>query len=106
MDRSCRSKERNPAGLSCSRGPVPRKGFCAATAELREGLHWGCKEEGYREGVGREHQRRRGRRRRRGSGDERGWRKGERGCRHPGGVEWEKVGQGQMVAPERWSDLS
>lgn len=104
MDRSCRSKERNPAGLSCRRGPVPRKGFSVATAELREDCTGGVRKRAiYREGGW---QGAPGKEGKKGGRDERGWRKGERGCRHPGGVEWEKLGQGQMVAPERWSDLS
>lgn len=82
---------------------MPRKGFSAATAELGEDCTGGVRKRTSGKGVCREHQGRRGRR---GSGHERGWRKGERGCRSPGGVEWEKVGQGQMVPLERWSNLS
>lgn len=68
MDRSCRSKERNPAGLSCRQGPVPRKGFNTATAELGKDCTGGVRKRAMGKGVGREHQGRRGRR---GSRDER-----------------------------------
>lgn len=79
---------------------MPRKGFSMATAELEKDCTGSVRKGGYGEGgwkgvPGKE-----------GKKGQQRWKKGETECRRPGGVGWQKVGQGQMVAPERWSDLS